>query len=102
MNYDENFKKYESVTAELYKEIEQVKGEKDSEKKEILFKKVMSLAWDQDELFHLLNPYVFSHPREYIYRELCGFPKEIEQGLNSGFIEGQKYQIPLFDIKDKS
>jgi hypothetical protein len=95
MNYDE---KYELMNAELYKVIEQVKQEEDLEKREILFEKVMPLAWELDELFHELNPYVFSHPREYTYRELCGFPKEVEQGSSPGFIEGHKYQIPLFKI----
>ena len=68
--------KYIEVSNLLVDTITNTKAETVTIKKEELFKQVMNLAWDETSIYLRLNPEIRMHPREYIYRELCGFPKE--------------------------
>lgn len=51
--------------------------------KEELFLEVMRLAWEEVEFILKADPDIRMHPREYIYRKLCGFKGDKDETLEN-------------------
>jgi hypothetical protein len=105
--------KYDELVDKLDKQIELVKKETDPIAKENLFDEVMKLAWAQNTVYLEMHPEIMMHPHEYVYRDACGFPKEIDKNSVSTVKqmyeftkklveEGKGDAIILFDTEAKT
>lgn len=100
-SYEEIHQEYLNAKKRLNIAIEKTKQENDPQKKEIEFKNVMELAWEENDWFQKINNHlVYSHPREYLLREKCGFSREKEAPHLDSIIEGHRYTVPLFKNRE--
>lgn len=63
----------ERTRIQLDEAINRTQDTQDAVAKEEMFKEVMRLAWEDVEFELLIDRDIRMHPRDYIYRKLCGF-----------------------------